>query len=134
LRILVAEDNQDSAESMRALLEMLGHEVTVAQNGSRVLQVATEWPPHVVFSDIGLPGMNCYELAAELRRNPATAKTHLIAITGYGQDGDRRRCQEVGFDHHLLKPVQPHVLQSVLALQMLAPHNGEAAAPGKKLR
>jgi PAS domain S-box-containing protein len=132
LRILVVEDNEESAESLYALLHMLGHEVAVVCNGPEALAKTGDWRPNIIFSDIGLPGMSGYELARELRRNPAAAKIPLIAITGYGDDEDRRRSREAGFDHHLVKPVEPTVLQSVLALQVLLPHNAEAAVSRKE--
>jgi CheY-like chemotaxis protein len=111
---------------------MLGHEVAVVSSGPEALTKTGHSRPHIIFSDLGLPGMSGYDLAKELRRNPATAKTPLIAITGYGDDEDRRRCREAGFDHHLVKPVEPTVLQSVLALQVLLPHNAEAAVSRKE--
>jgi two-component system CheB/CheR fusion protein len=96
------------------LLEVLGHQVTVAYSGPEGVQAAAQCQPDVVLCDIGLPGLNGYGVASELRRNPATAHAHLIAVTGYGRDEDRRRAHEAGFDHHLTKPVDPGDLQPLL--------------------
>jgi signal transduction histidine kinase len=114
-RILIVEDHPDAAESLRLLLTILGHEVQVADTGPAGVQRAEEWQPDVVLCDIGLPGLDGYGVAEHLRRNPATATSRLIAITGYGQDEDRRRSQRAGFDHHLTKPVDPEVLVNLLA-------------------
>jgi two-component system CheB/CheR fusion protein len=115
LRIVVIEDNQDAADSLRMLLELLGHEVRVAYTGPEGVQLAREWAPTVVLSDIGLPGLDGFGVARALRRNKATANTHLIAITAYGDDDNRRRAQECGFDHFLTKPMSSDVLQRLLA-------------------
>lgn len=115
LRILVIEDNHDSAESMRLLLELLGHEVRVAHSGPGGVAAAKEWRPEVVFCDIGLPGMDGYETTRQLRRLPGMARALVVAITGYGQDADVERCKEAGLDGHFLKPVDLTTLQDLLA-------------------
>lgn len=115
LRILVVEDNRDSAESLRMLLELYGYEVTVAYTGPEGVKAAEEWHPSVVLCDIGLPGLDGYGVARQLRRNPATAKTPMIAVTGYGAEEDRRRSREAGFDRHMVKPVDPEVLHQALS-------------------
>jgi CheY-like chemotaxis protein len=114
LRILVVEDNRDAADSLRFLLELYGCEVVVAYSGPDGVQAAERWRPDVVLCDIGLPGLDGYGVASQLRHNPSTCKARLIAVTGYGSDDDKRRCREVGFDAHLVKPVDPDVLQGVL--------------------
>jgi PAS domain S-box-containing protein len=115
LRVLVIEDNADSADSLRMLLEMQGHEVRLAATGPEGVLVAEAWRPDVVLCDIGLPGgLDGYGVARELRRNPATAQARLIALTGYGQEHDRVRAQEAKFDYHLTKPCEPAVLQNLL--------------------
>jgi two-component system CheB/CheR fusion protein len=111
---LVVEDNPDTAESLRLLLELRGHQVEVAATGPAGVAAATAWRPDVVLCDIGLPGMDGYEVARALRHHPATAGVRLIAVTGYGKDEDRRRSREAGFDHHLTKPADPHVLLALL--------------------
>jgi CheY-like chemotaxis protein len=114
LRILVVEDNRDAADSLRMLLELYGCEATVAYSGPDGVTAAEQWQPDVVLCDIGLPGLDGYGVARRLRRNPSTAKARLIAVTGYGAEDDKRRSQEVGFDAHLVKPVDPAALQAVL--------------------
>ncbi|HEV3256508.1 MAG TPA: ATP-binding protein [Gemmataceae bacterium] len=111
LRILVVEDNRDSADMLRILLELCGYEVAVAHTGPAGVQTAKEWRPDVVLCDIGLPGMDGYGVVGELRRHPATAATRVIAVTGYGTDDDRRKSREAGFDQHLTKPVDPEALE-----------------------
>jgi PAS domain S-box-containing protein len=114
LRILVVEDSRDAADSLRILLEFLGHQVRVAFSGHEGVQMARGWHPDVVLCDIGLPGLDGYGVAEELRHDPATANMQLIAVTGYGRDEDRRRARQAGFDHHLTKPVDPTVLRPLL--------------------
>jgi CheY-like chemotaxis protein len=114
LRILVVEDNRDSADCLRLLLELSGYEVAVAYSGHDGVQAAEQYQPDVVLCDIGLPGLDGYGVARTLRDNPTTAKARLIAVTAYGQDDDRRRSHEAGFEQHLVKPVDPDALQSLL--------------------
>jgi CheY-like chemotaxis protein len=114
-RVLVIDDNRDAAESMTVLLELWGHEVRIAYNGPDAVGLAADYRPDAVLLDIGLPGMNGYEVAQRLRELPGCEGAMLMAVTGYGQDEDRRRSREAGFDHHLTKPVEPAVLQSLLA-------------------
>ena len=114
LHVLVVDDNVDAAESLAALLRERGQLVSVAHNGQDALDRALQQQPDVVLLDIGLPGMNGYEVAATLRRQPGGGPA-LIAITGYGQDADARRAAEAGFDRHLVKPVNPDELEQVLA-------------------
>ena len=113
-RILVIEDNRDSADSLCLLLECYGHEVAVAYSGHDGVQAAEQYQPDVVLCDIGLPGLDGYGVARKLRDNPTTAKARLIAVTAYGQDEDRRRSHEAGFEQHLVKPVDPDALHRVL--------------------
>lgn len=113
-RILVVEDNPDAAATMRDFLELFGHEVELAASGLDGVQAARKFHPEVVLCDLGLPGMDGFEVAAELRRDPETASAKLIAVTGYGRDEDRRRSKEAGFDLHLTKPVDPAQLKALL--------------------
>jgi CheY-like chemotaxis protein len=115
LRILIVEDNRDAADSLRVLLQLLGHDVRVAYTGPDGVREAAGWRPQVVLSDIGLPGgLDGYGVARALRRDPATARALVVAITGYGSDDDRRRAREAGFDHALTKPADPAVLEEML--------------------
>jgi two-component system, sensor histidine kinase len=114
-RVVIVEDNQAVAESLRLLLDLHGYEVRVAYTGPEGVRLAQEWPPEVVLCDIGLPGLDGYEVATALRQQPATAQARLIALTAYGSDAARQRSQEVGFERHLVKPVDPDVLLQLLA-------------------
>ena len=113
-RLLVVDDNRDAAESMSMLLEMWGHEVAYAYDGPSALQTAQQLQPQAVFLDIGLPGMDGYEVAARLRELPQARNAILIAITGYGQEDDRLRSRRAGIDHHLVKPVAPDALRNLI--------------------
>jgi two-component system CheB/CheR fusion protein len=115
LRILVVDDHEDAAESLATLLRLLGHEVRVAADASEALDVVSAFQPDVALLDIGLPGMDGYELARRLRRLPGLDRILLLALTGYGLDADRRRSQEAGFDGHLVKPVDLDALRARLA-------------------
>jgi CheY-like chemotaxis protein len=115
LRVLVVEDNFDSAEMLALMLELNHHEVRVTHDGPSALAVMQEFQPQVVLCDIGLPGMNGYEVAQELRARSEFKKTRLIALSGYGRDEDRHRSRESGFDSHLMKPVEPDVLEALLS-------------------
>jgi len=115
LRILVVEDNRDAADSLRMLLEVLGYEVEVAYTGTDGVRLAEVIRPHVVLCDIGLPGMDGFAVASALRGNPKMADARLIALTGYGQEEDRKRTRAAGFDEHLTKPADPVALCAMLA-------------------
>jgi two-component system CheB/CheR fusion protein len=113
-RVLVVDDNVDTAESMALLLRLRGHEVEVAFSGPMALEMADAFEPGIVLLDIGLPGLDGYEVARELRRRPRLAKALLVALTGYGQETDRSRAREAGFDHHLTKPADPTLIYGLL--------------------
>jgi signal transduction histidine kinase/ActR/RegA family two-component response regulator len=114
-RILVVDDNADAAESLALLLRMEPHEVEVAHDGPAALAAVDADPPDLIFLDIGMPVMNGYEVAQRLRQRPGLEKVQLVAMTGWGQEEDRRRSQEAGFDHHLIKPAEPSALRRLLA-------------------
>jgi signal transduction histidine kinase/DNA-binding response OmpR family regulator len=114
-RVLLVEDNPDGAETLSTLLRLAGHEVRVASDGPAAVAAAAEYRPDVAVVDIGLPGMDGYEVARRLRADPATRRAVLVAATGYGRDDDRRRAAEAGFDHHMVKPVDPAALARVVA-------------------
>jgi PAS domain S-box-containing protein len=113
-RILVVDDNLDSAQSMALLLELEGHEVQMALDGPQALERAQTFRPQVIVLDIGLPGLNGYEVARQVRSDPEMKQTVLIALTGYGRAEDRARSKEAGFDHHLTKPVNHDLLSSLI--------------------
>ncbi len=115
LRILVVDDNRDSADSLAMLLRVMGNEVRTAYDGQAGVDAAKEYRPNVVLLDIGLPKLNGYEACRDIRKQPWGKSTVLIAATGWGQEEDRRRSQEAGFDHHMVKPVNPRVLMKLLA-------------------
>ncbi len=113
--VLLLEDNPDVAESMTMLMELLGHRVRTASSGEEALALARASRPDVMLVDIGLPGMNGYEVARRVRRDPALNGVVLIALTGYGREEDRREALAAGFDHHLAKPVEPGALHALVA-------------------
>jgi signal transduction histidine kinase len=115
-RILIADDNRDSAETLAALLRMEGHEVKAVHDGPVALSAFGELKPDVALLDIGMPGLTGYEVARKLRQSPGGASVTLIAITGWGQDVDKERAHAAGFDHHLTKPVDPQRLVELLKI------------------
>lgn len=114
-RVLVADDNTDAADTLGMLLELKGYDVRVAHGGRSALAVAREFHPHVALLDIGMPDLSGYDVARALRGDPSGTSMLLIALTGWGQDSDRQRAQDAGFDWHLTKPVDPDALQALLA-------------------
>jgi two-component system CheB/CheR fusion protein len=115
LRVLIVDDNRDAADSLAMLLRISGAQVHVAHDGPGALDALVAHRPDVALLDIGMPGMNGYELAAQIRSRPEGRRTTLVALTGWGQEEDRRRSQAAGFEHHLVKPVAPRLLQALLA-------------------
>lgn len=113
-RVLIVDDNVDSARGLEHLLSILGYEVRTARDGKSALEVAQAHRPDVVLLDIGLPGMDGYEVASRIRRNDRLRNALLIAITGYGQEEDRRRSFQAGFDHHFIKPIDFDALLALL--------------------
>jgi PAS domain S-box-containing protein len=114
-RVLVVDDKQDAADSLAMLLRLQGHEVRTAYSGMAALDMAKDYVPDVAFLDIGMPGMDGYEAARRIRRQPGLSKVVLVALTGWGQLEDRRRSNEAGFNHHIVKPAEPKVLENVMA-------------------
>jgi two-component system CheB/CheR fusion protein len=104
-RVLVVDDNEDAAEMLALVLRKHGHTVELAFNGEDALELAAVSHPEVVLLDIGLPGIDGYEVARRLRASPSAVRPVLVAVSGYGQPADRLRSREAGFDHHLVKPV-----------------------------
>ena len=114
LRVLVVDDNTDLAASTAALLDLWGHQVSILHNGRQVIGTALQFRPEIVLLDIGLPGMDGFQVAQQIRATPALAAVRLIAITGYAQAHDIERARAAGFDAHLVKPVQPDVLREMI--------------------
>jgi CheY-like chemotaxis protein len=114
LHILLVEDNADTAFSTALLLRLDEHEVRVVHDGRTALKALDDFAPDVVLLDIGLPGLDGWEVARQIMEPPRRKRPFLIAITGYGQDDDRRRSAEAGIDLHLVKPVDPLELQEIL--------------------
>jgi two-component system CheB/CheR fusion protein len=113
-RILVVDDNVDAAESLTDLLRVHGHDVRMVHDGISALELVPSFLPSVVFLDIGMPGMDGYEVARRLRRIPGGESALLIAVTGFGRDEDRQRSEEAGFDRHVTKPLDPRNLPSLI--------------------
>jgi CheY-like chemotaxis protein len=113
-KILVVDDNADALRSLEILLRVTGNEIRTARDGVEAIGVAGEFRPDIVLLDIGMPRMNGYEAARHIRQQPWSKQTVLIAITGWGQDGDKQRASDAGFDQHLVKPVDPAMLMQLL--------------------
>ena len=114
-KILVADDNVDSAESLAMMLEIMGHEVRAVHDGVQAVELAPEFQPDVIILDIGMPNLNGYEACRRIRNQSSSKSTTLVALTGWGQDEDKRRSHEAGFDHHLVKPVDLAELEKIFA-------------------
>jgi PAS domain S-box-containing protein len=115
LRVLVVDDNRQSAESLAVLIRHWGHHPCLAFDGDEALEAADRHLPELILLDIGLPKLDGYQVAARLRERPEAADLVIVAMTGYGQDDDRRRALDAGFDIHLVKPVEPKFLRNLLA-------------------
>jgi len=124
-RVLVVDDNVHAADSLAVLLHLAGHEVRTVYNGEAALDAAVSFEPDAILLDLGLPGMNGYEVARRLRRLPQRKPWMLLALTGYGQDEDRRRSAQAGIDRHLLKPVDLEQLQASFVELAIRPRRVE---------
>jgi len=113
-RILVVDDNEDAAQMLSDVLELRGYDTRIAHDAPEALRIANDFSPHIAFLDIGLPVMDGYELATHLRAIPGLANIRLIAVTGYGQDGDRTRSRRAGFQKHLVKPVDIRAIEAAI--------------------
>ncbi len=114
VRILIADDNRDAADTMGMLLELVGHEVIVAHSGNQALELGRQRRPDVVILDIGMPDINGYEVARTARSEDWGRSAYLIALTGWGQADDKERARMAGFDRHLTKPVDPDLVEEIL--------------------
>lgn len=129
-RVLVVDDNTDGADLLAMMLELSGHQTRIAYSGLEALETAADFRPEVIFLDIGLPGLNGYEVARRFRATPALSPMLLVALTGWGSEEDRRRSKEAGFDIHLTKPVEPAAIDDVMARLGSAQESGAATAAG----
>jgi CheY-like chemotaxis protein len=114
-RIVIVDDLKDSADSLAMFLKVMGHEVHIAYDGEDAILAAERLTPDVVLLDLGMPKMNGYEACRRIRQQPWGRRMLLVAMTGWGQEDDRRRTLEAGFDHHLVKPVEPREILRLLA-------------------
>ena len=124
-RVLVADDLKDTADSLSAILQSLGHQVSTAYDGEAALQMAHAIRPHVIVLDLGMPKLSGYEVCKAIRAQPWGGPIVIIAQTGWGQDRDRQQTAAAGFDHHLVKPVE--VSQIVVLLDRLGPRSAVPA-------
>ena len=115
LRVLVVDDNKDSAASMAAVLKALGQQCFVANDGPTAIGIAERERPHLIIMDIGMPGMNGYEACMRIREHDWGRKMKIVALTGWGLEQDRERSREAGFDHHLVKPIDKASLLDLLS-------------------
>lgn len=122
-RVLVVDDNHDTADSLAAMLSVLGHESSVAYDGAQAIAIADDFRPDVILMDIGMPKFNGFQVAQRIRAQPWADRVVLIAITGWDQPEDRRCSREAGFDAHLTKPVDPH-----LVLRLISAMNNPSGA------
>ena len=113
-RVLLADDNHDSAHSLATLLRLEGHEVTVVHDGKKALAAFSEVEPDFALLDIGMPGLNGYQVAEGIRAMAPGSPVVLVAVTGWGKDSDKARARAAGFDHHFTKPVEPDRLLELI--------------------
>ena len=114
-RVLIVDDNADTADSLSWLVQAFGHEVRIAHDGTGAITAADDFRPDAVLLDVGLPDIDGFEVARRLRARPEFARTLLVASTGFNREKDRQRAAEVGFDHFLVKPFDPSRIDQLLA-------------------
>jgi signal transduction histidine kinase/CheY-like chemotaxis protein len=122
-RVLLIEDNPDARETFRMMLELAGHQVIEAEEGRKGLELLKTELPDIAVIDVGLPGLDGYQIASSFRKEPASRNVMLVALTGYGTPEARERSRAAGFDHHLIKPIDPEVLRDLM-VEKLPPHRG----------
>lgn len=115
-RILIVEDNPDAASSLAELLEVLGCETLIAPDGTKALQKAVQFQPNIILLDIGLPGMDGYQVTQALRQTPGLSSVLIVAITGYGEPEDKQKAYSAGIDLHLTKPVKIGFLKELISV------------------
>ena len=128
-QILVVDDSEDSASSLAMLLDLMGHETRTAYDGTEAIRLAYEFRPELIFLDLGMPGMSGYEVCRRLREGSEGAAMTVIALTGWGQEEDRQRTRQAGFDYHLVKPVEPNALGALI--ERLAPRSDSNPVPNR---
>jgi len=129
--VLVIEDNHAAREMVRIMLELAGHDVLEAGDGLTGLEILKSQRPDVAVIDVGLPGLNGYEIARRFREEPDSSDVMLVALTGYGTPDARERSRQAGFDHHLIKPVDPEALEEILRAKVVdARGSGRGARAG----
>jgi CheY-like chemotaxis protein len=121
-KVMVVEDQETVARITVALLKTMGHEVALAKDAPSALELVQEFRPEIILMDIGLPGMNGYELAAAMREQLGAETPMLVALTGYGQEADRRRAEEAGFDQHVVKPISMARLKEIFSEAVARSH------------
>jgi CheY-like chemotaxis protein len=126
LRILIVDDYPDLTDSMAKLLRMWGHDVRIALDGPEALRVAASYHPDVVLLDVSMPGMDGYQVARRLRNDPSMVRTFVVSVTGYGGEEEAQRSREAGCNDHLLKPVDPNILERLLAVLREAQEHRDA--------
>jgi CheY-like chemotaxis protein len=114
-RVLVVDDNRDAALSLALMLRLMGNETQTAHDGQEALDVAAVYQPNLILLDIGMPRLNGYDTARQIRQRPWGKSVRLVALTGWGQDEDRRKSHDAGFDAHMVKPIEPAALEKLLA-------------------
>lgn len=129
LRVLVVDDNFDAAESMAVLLGLLGSEVHVCHDGLEAVKAFSSFQPRAILLDIGLPGLDGYAVARQIRAQQGGADVMLIALSGYGRDEDRARSREAGFDHHMVKPMAPDKIIDLLSTIVDRQENTRSVLP-----
>ncbi len=124
LRVLVVDDNVDSAETIGFVLQRMGHQIRTEYDGQRAIAAADAFRPDLILLDIGLPGMNGHEVAREIRQTPWGGTTTIIAVSGWGEEADRQQSRAAGFDHHVLKPLDYDAVKQLLATVETSRHFG----------
>jgi CheY-like chemotaxis protein len=113
-RVLVVDDNVDSAKTLSMVLDVMGHQTTLANDGLEAVRIAQDFQPEIVLLDIGMPKLNGYEACRQIREQAWATQVIIIAVTGWGQDEDRQRSKDAGFDMHLVKPLDPLVVERLM--------------------
>jgi CheY-like chemotaxis protein len=126
-RVLVVDDNPDGADTLAMLLQVMGHDVDTAYDGEHAIEAAERMRPDVILLDIGMPKLDGYETCRRIRERPWAKAVFVVALTGWGQEEDRRRTEAVGFDRHMIKPVDPAALTSLLGSLALRPSGPNTA-------